>query len=213
MSMDTAKLIEALKADAGRQPAPMARVWTIAAVVAIVIAAVVFFSALGMRPDFDAAAETMRFQFKFVVTLALLVTAGAALFALARPGAGTWRMWLLLLAPALVITAAIVEMMVMPADTMRARWMGTNSMVCLSFIPLIGLGPLAAFLVGLRHGAPTRPALAGAVAGLVAGGLAATLYAAHCIDDSPMFVATWYTLAIAILAVLGAIGGRLFARW
>jgi hypothetical protein len=213
MTMETTKLIEALQADAGTKPASMARVWTVAAMVAIALAAAVFFAALGMRPDIAAAAETMRFLFKFVVTLALLATAAAALFALARPGAGIRRTWLLLLAPALLIAAMIVEMMVMPADTMRERWMGTNSMVCLSFIPLIGIGPLAVFLAGLRHGAPTRPALAGAVAGLVAGGLAASLYASHCIDDSPMFVATWYTLAVGILAGLGAIGGKLFARW
>jgi hypothetical protein len=55
--------------------------------------------------------------------------------------------------------------------------------------------------------------LAGAVAGLLAGGLAATFYAAHCFDDSPLFVATWYTIAIIILAALGALGGRFFVRW
>ncbi|TIM59065.1 MAG: DUF1109 family protein, partial [Mesorhizobium sp.] len=69
------------------------------------------------------------------------------------------------------------------------------------------------FLAVLRYGAPTRPVLAGAVAGLLAGGLAATFYAAHCFDDSPLFVATWYTIAIAILAALGAFGGRLLVRW
>ncbi|TIM18804.1 MAG: DUF1109 family protein, partial [Mesorhizobium sp.] len=37
--------------------------------------------------------------------------------------------------------------------------------------------------------------------------------AAHCFDDSPLFVATWYTIAIAILAALGAFGGRLLVRW
>lgn len=213
MSMETAKLIEALKADAGNKPAPMPRVWMMLGAIAVAIAAVVFFATLGMRPDIAAAAGTMRFLFKFVVTLALLATAAAALVVLSRPGAGSRPAWLLLLAPALLLAAMAVEVMVMPSDTMRARWIGTNSMVCLSFIPLIGLGPLAAFLAGLRHGAPTRPVLAGAVAGLVAGGLAATFYAAHCTDDSPMFVATWYTLGIAILAALGAIGGKLFARW
>ena len=40
------------------------------------------------------------------------------------------------------------------------------------------------------YGVPTRPALAGAVAGLLAGGLAASFYAAHCTDDSPLFVTT-----------------------
>ena len=78
----------------------------------------------------------------------------------------------------------------------------------LTLIPLMGIGPLALFIAALRHGAPSRPALAGAVAGLAAGGIAATLYAAHCTDDLPLFVATWYTLAIAILTGLGALAGR-----
>ncbi len=78
---------------------------------------------------------------------------------------------------------------------------------------LIGIGPLAVFLLALRHGAPTRPGLAGTVAGLLAGGLAATFYAAHCTDDSPLFVATWYSIAVAGLAALGGIIGRRVARW
>jgi len=39
------------------------------------------------------------------------------------------------------------------------------------------------------------------------------LYAAHCTDDSPLFVATWYTLAVTLLTVAGAFAGRRFARW
>jgi hypothetical protein len=66
---------------------------------------------------------------------------------------------------------------------------------------------LAAALFGLRHGAPTRPAIAGAIAGLVSAGLAATLYASHCSDDSPLFVATWYTIATALVAAIGALAG------
>ncbi len=38
-------------------------------------------------------------------------------------------------------------------------------------------------------------------------GLAATLYASHCTDDSPLFVAFWYTLATALVAALGALMG------
>ncbi|MFC6491272.1 NrsF family protein, partial [Nitratireductor sp. GCM10026969] len=57
------------------------------------------------------------------------------------------------------------------------------------------------------------PALAGAAAGLLAGGLAATFYAAHCTDDSPLFVAVWYTIAVAMLALVGAAIGSRLARW
>ena len=52
-----------------------------------------------------------------------------------------------------------------------------------------------------------------AAAGLLAGGLAATLYATHCTDDSPLFVAAWYSLAIAGVAALGALIGARWLRW
>jgi hypothetical protein len=62
----------------------------------------------------------------------------------------------------------------------------------------------------LRHGAPARPALAGALAGLISAGFAATLYASNCTDDSPLFVATWYPIAIAMVSAAGAlIGSRM----
>ncbi|MBW8903749.1 MAG: DUF1109 family protein, partial [Bradyrhizobium sp.] len=44
-------------------------------------------------------------------------------------------------------------------------------------------------------------------------GLAATLYAAHCTDDSPMFVATWYTIATALVAGIGAVLGAKVLRF
>src|SRR3546814_3801408 len=91
----------------------------------------------------------------------------------------------LAVAPALIAVAVIVELFLLPPDTWSAKLVGTNSMVCLTFVLLIGIGPLAVFLLALRHGAPARPALAGAVAGLLAGGIAATFYAAPCTDDSP----------------------------
>jgi hypothetical protein len=72
---------------------------------------------------------------------------------------------------------------------------------------------LAASLIGLRHGAPTRPALEGAMAGMVSAGLAATLYASHCTDDSPLFVATWYTLSTALVTALGALVGSRVLRF
>jgi hypothetical protein len=133
---------------------------------------------------------------------------------LSQPGEN-WRNAILCLAaaPALISLAVVVELFTLPSDTWSATMIGTNSIVCLTYIPLIGIGPLAIFLWTLQYGAPTRPALAGAVAGLLAGGIAATFYAAQCTDDSPLFVATWYTIAITILAILGAVGASRFARW
>jgi hypothetical protein len=65
----------------------------------------------------------------------------------------------------------------------------------------------------LRQGAPSSPSLAGAVAGLAASGIAATLYAAFCSDDSPLFVMTWYPIAILIVTMTGYLIGRKLLRW
>ena len=90
---------------------------------------------------------------------------------------------------------------------MMTRLVGSNSKICMTAIPLMSLPLLVAALLGLRHGAPTRPAVAGAIAGLLSAGLAATLYASHCTDDSPLFVATWYTIATAAVTAVGALAG------
>ncbi len=212
--MDTNELIRALAADARQQAASISSVWWGAVGLAILLAAAVFFTTLGPRPDIVTAAETPRFLFKFVVTITLAASAFGLARALSRPDE-TWRkaMPYLAVAPVLVAMAVMVELFVLPPDTWSTSLVGTNSMVCLTYIPLMGIGPLTIFLLALRHGAPARPALAGAVAGLLAGGIAATLYAAQCTDDSPLFVATWYTIAIVGLALVGAVGAHRFARW
>lgn len=211
---DTSELIRSLAADTRRSAAPLSPVWWFAAGAATLVAAAVFSAFLGPRPDLAAAAETPRFLFKFVITLTLAASAFGAAHSLSRPG-DTWRraMPCLAAAPALLVTGVLAELILLPPATWSASLIGTNSTVCLISIPLIGIGPLAIFLLALRHGAPTRPALAGAVAGLLAGGIAATFYAAKCTDNSPLFVATWYTIGITGLALVGAVGADRLARW
>jgi hypothetical protein len=48
---------------------------------------------------------------------------------------------------------------------------------------------------------------------MLSAGLAATLYASHCTDDSPLFVATWYTIATALVATIGALAGSKMLRF
>ncbi|MBB5752980.1 NrsF family protein [Prosthecomicrobium pneumaticum] len=212
--MRTDELIRALGADARPRRLSVAATWRFALPAAAVLAALVFFAAIGPRPDIAAAMETARFLFKFVVTAALAGAAFGAARMLGRPGAASrTALAALLVAPALLAAGVLLELYVVPSAEWGARLIGSNSRTCLTFVPLIGIGPLAVFLAALRANAPTRPRLAGAVAGLLAGGLAATFYAAHCTDDSPLFVATWYTLAIALLAAVGAAAGGRVLRW
>jgi hypothetical protein len=73
--------------------------------------------------------------------------------------------------------------------------------------------PLACLVFALTESAPARPGLAGAAAGLAAIGIAVVLYAWHCPDDSPLFVAVWYSSAIAIVAAAGYLVGCRLLRW
>ncbi|AYG67918.1 MULTISPECIES: NrsF family protein [unclassified Rhizobium] len=211
--MKTDDLINLLAQDA---PVRMriGKALTMAVVAGILISGGIFFAMIGFRADIDSAMETIRFLFKFVVTIALAVTACAVVFRIGRPGVSLriWG-WALLAAPLLLLAASAIEMAVMPADSWSARMIGHNARFCLTFIPLLSIGPLACFLFALRHSAPEKPGAAGAVAGLAASGIAATFYASNCTDDSPLFVMLWYPIAIAMVTSVGYALGKRILRW
>jgi hypothetical protein len=173
-----------------------------------------FLAGLGVRPDVMTAMHNPFFDLKFVVTLALAIPAIAISLHLSRPEASLrgWA-WLLLIPAGLLVAGISGEMMMPQRLPMMTRLVGSNSRLCLTAIPLISLPLLTAALIGLRHGAPSRPAVAGAIAGLLSAGLAATLYASHCTDDSPLFVATWYSIATALVTAIGALAGSKLLRF
>ncbi|MDB5651693.1 MAG: hypothetical protein JWL62_3213 [Hyphomicrobiales bacterium] len=212
--MRTDELIHALAEDVAVKEREPARTLALGVVVGAVLAGLVFAILLRPRPGIVQVADDLRFLFKFVEggTLAL---AGVAICAsLMRPsGRLAGRAWLLAVPLGLLLVAVITELLVLPQQTWGARLIGVNWMYCLAFIPVIAVAPLAALLMAMRHGAPSRPELAGAIAGLSAGGIAAFFYALHCPDDSPLFVATWYMLAIAAVTAAGAFAGRRYLRW
>lgn len=213
--MKTDELIDALAAEAGRQPTSPDRIWLTAAALGVLATLATFAVVVGkVRPDVATALLDPRFLMKFAVTLSLAASAMLLLRSLAIPGQSIRTRALWLIVPIAILTAGVVlELASLPASSVMAKLVGTNSLVCLVEVPLLGIGPVAILVVALRHAAPTRPMLAGFVAGLAAGGLAAAVYAAHCPDDSPLFLAVWYSLAIAGLGLVGAIGARAAARW
>jgi hypothetical protein len=211
--MDTNDLVRSLAADHGWRARAVGTVLAIALVVAAPITAAMFMMRLGMRPDFMAATGHPFFVLKFVVTVALVVASVALAAKLVRPGAPVHKAAWLLAVPAALLAAGIAADIAWPqTSAWSTRLVGSNSMVCLMAIPMLSFPLLIAALIGLRHGAATRPMLTGAVAGLIAGGIAATFYAAHCIDDSPLFVVTWYGIALALVSLVGAIAGRWVLR-
>ncbi|PZQ12995.1 MAG: DUF1109 domain-containing protein [Ancylobacter novellus] len=213
--MRTEELIVALSADAATPPRRLTPAFRAALVVAALSAGLVFAGVLGVRPDIaQAASSSPRFLLKFVLTVALGAAAGALAMRLARPGAGAKAGVVALLAvAALVVAAVAVELVVVPREAWEARLFGRNWLLCLVNVPLLSALPLATLLVALRRGAPDRPAALGAAAGLLAGSIGAAFYAAHCTDDSPLFVAAWYSLGIGVMTALGAALGARLLRW
>jgi hypothetical protein len=212
--MKTDQLIAAMAADAKTTEMPIGRTLWLALAGGLLVAALIFFLDVGPRPDLAAALETPRFLFKYVVTLSLLVSAAGLVWHLARPGAVPTS-WLVALGavPALLAIASVVELLVVPASAWAMQTIGKNSMVCMLVIPALSAAPLIAVILALRHGATTHPVLAGAAAGLLAAGIGATLYATHCQDDSPLFIAVWYVIATVIVTSVGAILGARLLRW
>jgi len=212
--METEQLIRTLAADNLHRARPVGLVLALALLAAAPVSMVMFLTELGVRPDVMTAMHNPFFDVKFVVTLALATSAIVVSLHLSRPEASLrgWA-WLLLIPAGILATAIASEMMMPQRLPMMTRLIGSNSRVCMTAIPLMSLPLLAAALIGLRHGAPTRPAVAGAIAGLLSAGLAATLYASHCTDDSPLFVTTWYTISTALVTAIGALVGLRVLRF
>lgn len=210
--MRTDELIRALAADAGTTRAGTGRSLMVALPIGAAASAVLFAAALGVRPDALASLASYRYVLKFVITLLLAATALRVVWQLSQPGRRVDTV-LLAVAPLLLVVAAASELVVLPSNAWSGALFGTTWVWCLVWVPLLSLAPLAATLLALRRAAPTAPRFAGAVGGLLAGGIGATFYASHCPGDSPLFLIAWYSIGIALIAVLGALAGGRMLRW
>ena len=92
-------------------------------------------------------------------------------------------------------------------------WMGHSAIQCFWCIPLLAGPLLLGALWAFRQFAPTRLRLAGFSAGLLAGAVAAVVYALHCDEAAPAFVATWYGAGMLFPALLGFVIGPRVLRW
>jgi hypothetical protein len=155
-----------------------------------------------------------RVLFKIGLMCLLVFLSASLVLNLARPGTSATKPSLaLLLVPCLLLLGVSIELIDVPASQWETRLIGHNALICLCLIPLLSLAPLVSIFATLRQAAPTEPVLAGAGAGLLASGIGAVFYATHCPDDSPLFVAIWYSLAIAIVTACGALAGRRWLAW
>jgi hypothetical protein len=211
--MKTDQLIEALVRDAppvvspGRELGPRL-------VVALVLALVTLAELLGIRPDLRVALADPLVGLKFLFSGSLAAIAATLVVETARPETVTLRRRLWLLLPYGLLAAGVTyDLGTSPSSDWMARAIGRYPQYCVGIVPLLSLFPLAAIFLVLRHAAPTRPGVAGALAGLAGGSMAAFIYALHCPDDSAMFQLIWYSIAIGISTMVGAVAGRRLLVW
>lgn len=169
---------------------------------------------LGARPDIAEAALLMMFWMKLAFPAAILFGALFATVRLSRPGVRLGKVPLAIAAPvfAVWLFSAIVLLNAAPEDRHQLifgnTWASCPITIAALSVPLFG-----ALLWAMRGFAPTRFALAGAAAGLLAGASGALIYALHCPEMAAPFLGIWYVLGMLIPAAVGAVIGPWTLRW
>lgn len=210
--MKTDDLIEALSRDATVAGPSFRQRMALAVAIAAGSACLILLFGIAPRRDLAAAFQTLLFDLKMALVATLAVAMLALLKASFRPE-GRLPLAVLAIPAVLLVFGLGHELATQLPSSYGARLVGRNWLFCLTWIPIMSLAPLAAFLALLRSGAPADATRAGAIAGLAAGSVAAVFYGLHCTDDSPLFVATWYTIAIAMVTTAGALAGRRLLAW
>lgn len=166
----------------------------------------------GLRPDAPASGGWM--LAKAGLSL-LFVLCGAPLaLRLSQPGRKGGRSgWISLALFGLAGVVAGAAIMAASPQARMSEISGGGFPHAVLIIPALAIPAGVVLFLWLRSQAPTRLVQAGAAAGLLSGGLAATAYALHCPVDAIAFVTLWYPAAIAICAALGALAGRIALRW
>jgi hypothetical protein len=191
-----------------------ARRFSLALLLGLASATLLMVLLLGVRPDLAEAVRMPMFWVR--LAFATAVTAGALVSTvrLSRPGMRIGAGWAALSTPVAVawVGTALILLQA-PAGARAPLLLGHTWKVCSTLIATLSLPSFAAMLWAVRGMAPVRLRLAGAAAGLLAGGTAAMAYCLHCPEMAPPFWSTWYLLGMLVPAGLGALIGPKALRW
>lgn len=188
----------------------LARAGLLGAGVALVLLVV----SLGVRPDIGAASLTAPFWMKWMFTLSLAGFSFLVVKRLGRPEASVGpAIWGVIASVAVVEMMGLGEWLSTDGAARPALVMGHTAFRCSAAIPILAIPVFIALLRAFQRLAPTRLALTGAMAGLLAGALGATIYALACPEHAAAFMAVWYCLGILASAALGALAGPRVFKW
>jgi len=178
----------------------------------LAVAGVLLWISFGVRPDIGVSMMPVMMKATFSAAAAAVVL--PLVLRLMRPGRPLgWRLGALGVFVGLCALVVCVALMGEAPERRMEMWMGGGFPWCLVVVPILA-APTAAGLVWLmRAFAPTQLTLTGAAIGALAGGVGAMAYSMYCPIDSVAFVTTWYVVAIALCAALGATIGARLLRW
>lgn len=169
---------------------------------------------LGLRPANLAAPFIGAFLTKLVYASLLAAASIAASVHLMRPESRPASWFILAAAPVAVLALlAVIELINAPRETWPVLLFGASAASCLLRISVISIPIFLGFIWAARSFAPTRLRIAGASIGVAAGSLSAAIYALHCIETAACFIFLWYSAAILIAAVGGALVAPRLLRW
>jgi len=210
---DTDRLIHSLALEAGtgrdRTAFRFERRLLLVVVLALVVAVALVFLLFGVSPELMATVRSAPFHHKLASTLVLAGGGFLLVREAARPGGRGLTLVALVPGLALLGLGGVTDVSDLPV----MGGSGVSVPICVGAIIVVSLPALALIVGALRTGAATRPTLAGATAGLLAGALGAAAYALACKNDGGLFVAAWYSTSILIVAGLGALVGRRALAW
>ena len=187
-------------------------VWALAAGVSLGVA--IMLIGYGVRRDLVQAMFWPMLWVKILFPFFVAWGAFVVTQRLARPGVRVGLAWVAVAAPVILVwLLGLQAWMTAPAGERMPLMMGQSWRSCVISISLISAPSFIASFIALKGLAPTRPALAGAAAGALAGGAGATVYALHCTEIGAPFLAVWYVAGILVPVLLGAVLGPRLLRW
>ncbi len=193
-------------------PAPRRAALALYGLAGLLLGGIAFIAIGGLRPDLDSAwrSTALKMSFGALAVMAMLPIMNRVIVNDLRIARAT----LGVIAVAVLAAGVSITGMAMTHEPLRwTLWTGGGVPSCLWQIPLIAAPTGTALLFALRRFGPTRLGVAGMTTGVVAGALSAIPYSLFCPVDFAPYVATWYTVAFAACAALGALGGSRFLRW
>jgi hypothetical protein len=168
----------------------------------------------GVRSDMPELILTTMFWVRLIFPLAIIAAAMKLAERLGRPGAPLKFAWFAVALPIVtMLLAAGSILMATPPGYRLQLMLGTTWRTTTASVVVLSFPSLTAMMHAMKQLAPTRLAVAGAGAGLLAGAQGLLVYSLYCSEMAVPFWGVWYVLAIAITTTIGAAIAPHCLRW